>query len=69
MLEQLFTETDTQPIDWEKTAIEATESLFTSAGDSSQGFWVDCDQCVRPGKLSSSIENRSKMSPRRSGPD
>lgn len=58
MLDCLLTETDFATLDWDQISEEALQTLGTSEdfeSDLRQGFWVDCDQCVKPGRLSVSI--------------
>lgn len=56
-LDQLLTEEGGQPFDWpqitEKVIAQA-ESFDVDAFE--QGYWVDVDQAVRPGKLSPDVE-------------
>jgi hypothetical protein len=52
-VDQLFTESGDAPLDWPAMLKQAEAQLqSTSMDDFEQGYWVDVDQVVRPGKLS-----------------
>jgi len=52
VLEQLLTEAGANPIKWPELAEEVLRTIeSTPLDDQEQGYWVDCDQCVRPGQL------------------
>jgi len=52
-VDQLFTESGGAPLNWPEILKQAESQLeSTSVDDFEQGYWVDVDQVVRPGKLS-----------------
>jgi hypothetical protein len=56
-VEQLFTESGGVPLDWPTITAEITASIYeTPADDFEQGFWVDVNAVVRPGRLAPDIE-------------
>jgi hypothetical protein len=56
VVDKLLTESANLPLDW-PNIMQQTESLLQSTpmDDFEQGYWVDVDEIVRPGKLSFSI--------------
>jgi hypothetical protein len=57
VLDQLLTETGNAPIQWPEVTDEILRILESTPMDSQeQGYWVECDECVRPDKLASGIE-------------
>ena len=57
IVEQLLTESGSQPLDWSKIATEVTDEVSaTPIDDFEQGFWVDINQVLPPGKVSANIE-------------
>jgi len=61
---QLFMEFGSQPLDWPHIyrELEATVRA-TAEDDSEQGYWVDVNELVRPGKPSASIESLKQELP------
>jgi hypothetical protein len=56
-IEQLLTESGTRPLDWLEIAKEVTEEVSaTPVDDFEQGYWVDVNQALPPGKLSPDID-------------
>lgn len=52
-VDQFFTESGGVPLDWPDMLRQAESQLqSTPVDDFEQGYWVDVDQVVRPGKLS-----------------
>ncbi|MGA2685382.1 MAG: hypothetical protein ABSF51_10050 [Verrucomicrobiota bacterium] len=52
-VDQLFTESGGAPLNWPEILRQAESQLeSTSVDDFEQGYWVEVDQVVRPGKLS-----------------
>ncbi len=57
VMEHLLAETGEQPVDWTQLGQEAQQSLETTAPDEQgQGYWVNCEECVRPGRLAPNVE-------------
>jgi hypothetical protein len=55
---ELFTEERVIPINWPEICEEAERILQdTQPDDLAQGYWVDCDQTVPPGRLSANIDS------------
>jgi hypothetical protein len=56
-VDQLFTESGGEPPDWPKISQQVNDILQTSAVDDfEQGYWVEINDVVPPGKTSFSIE-------------
>jgi len=57
-VDQLFTESGDQPLDWPKISEQVNELLqATPVDDFEQGYWVDINQAVPPQKISPDIES------------
>lgn len=57
VLDELLTENGSVPLDWPRISEEAQHGLEAgAAGDFEQGYWVDCEQVVRPRKLGPNLE-------------
>lgn len=57
VLEQLLTETGHNPIHWPELAQEVLRILeATPLDEQGQGYWVDCEQCVRPDHLAPGVD-------------
>lgn len=57
VLEQLLTEAGPVPIDWKQLAEDSGRDLETAQSDDfEQGYWVDCNQYLLPGKLAGSVD-------------
>lgn len=56
-MDQLLTESGRQPMDWPQMARQMTDLLQnTAVDDLEQGYWVDINQTLPPGKISFDIE-------------
>jgi hypothetical protein len=69
-LDQLLTEEGTELLDWSQIAegaIAQAESFDADAFE--QGYWVDVNQAVRPGKLSPNIDTLQRDTPEDFGAD
>ena len=56
VVDKLLTESGNLPLDWPKIVQQFESSIqSTAVDDFEQGYWVDVDEVVRPGKLSFSI--------------
>jgi hypothetical protein len=57
VVDQLFTESGHEPIDWLRIRDRVEPTLqFAEGDDLDHGYWADVNQLVRPGKLSASVE-------------
>jgi len=57
-VDQLLTESGGKPLDWPQISQQINDALLaTPVDDFEQGYWVDCNQVVPPGKISSNIES------------
>jgi len=57
LVDQLFTETGGVPLDWTQIASRTRESLQVATEDAfEQGYWVEVNEVVPPGKISGDIE-------------
>lgn len=63
VMDCLFTESGTQPLDWKKTVDQMTTELeSTAVDDFEQGYWLDVNEAVRAGlKISSVDELRESL--------
>jgi len=69
-LDQLLTEQGNKLLDWHRITEQVTSQVTSTPSDSfEQGFWVDVDQTVPPGKLSVSIEELQRDLPQDFGAD
>ena len=56
-VDQLFTETGGEPLDWPKISQQVNDILqATPVDDFEQGYWVEINEVVPPGKTSFNIE-------------
>ena len=63
-VDQLFTEAGDQPLYWPKISEQVNDLLqATSVDDFEQGYWVDINQAVPPGKISPDIESLKRELP------
>lgn len=63
-VDQLLTETGNEPLDW----LQLTQQMIdvaedTAADNFEQGYWVDINQTLPPGKISSDIESLQRDLP------
>ncbi len=64
VLDELLTENGSVPMDWPRVSEEAQHGLEAGAGgDFEQGYWVDCEQVVRPRRLGPNIESLQRELP------
>ena len=57
-VDQLFAETGDQPMDWPQISRQVNDSLqATAVDDFEQGYWVEINEVVPPGKVSLDIES------------
>jgi hypothetical protein len=69
-VDQLFTEDRSEPLDWRRISEHAMTQMESTAVDSfEQGYWIDVEQAVRPGKLSPNIETLRRDLPEDIGAD
>jgi hypothetical protein len=62
--DELLTESGGQPLDWQQISRQVNDILqATPADDFEQGYWVDIEQAVPPGKISFDIEALKKGLP------
>ena len=58
LIDQLLTESGSNPLDWQQVSQRIYDALQTTAADDfEQGYWVDINQAVPPGKISFDIES------------
>ena len=58
VMEHLFTESGTQPLDWRKMVDEiGAEAESTAVDDFEQGYWLDANEAVGPGSKIGSIDS------------
>jgi hypothetical protein len=63
-VDQLLTETGGQPLDWPQVAQQVNDLLqATAMDDFEQGYWVDLNQAVPPGKSSDDAESLKRNLP------
>jgi len=63
-VDQLLTESGGKPLDWPQLSRQINElTLATPAADFEQGYWVDVNQVVPPGKISFDIESLKRDLP------
>jgi hypothetical protein len=63
-VDQLLTESGGQPLDWTQVAQRITDSLEdTAVDDFEQGYWVDINQALPPGKISFDVETLKRDLP------
>ena len=56
-MSQLLTESDQEPIEWKQISQRIEPTLQCGAADEfDQGYWVEVNQLIRPGKLSPGLE-------------
>lgn len=64
VVDQLFTESGHEPIDWRRIRDQVEPTLqFTEGDDLDHGYWADVNQLIRPGKLSPSLESLQRQLP------
>jgi hypothetical protein len=57
-VDQLLTETGGNPLDWPRISRQVNDTLQTTpVDDFEQGYWVDINQAVPPGKTSFDVES------------
>jgi hypothetical protein len=57
-VDQLLTETGGNPLDWPQISRQVNDTLQTTpVNDFEQGYWVDINQAVPPGKTSFDVES------------
>lgn len=57
-VDQLLTETGGNPLDWPRISRQVNDTLQTTpVNDFEQGYWVDINQAVPPGKTSFDVES------------
>jgi len=58
LVDQLLTETGGNPLDWLRISQQVNDTLQTTpVDDFEQGYWVDINQAVPPGKTSFDVES------------
>jgi hypothetical protein len=63
-VDQLFTESGGEPIDWQHIHERVEPTLHFAEGDDlDHGYWADVNQLIRPGKLSASLESLQRELP------
>jgi len=63
-VDELLTESGGKPLDWPEISRQVNELLqATPADDFEQGYWVNTEQAVPPGKISFDIESLKKGLP------
>jgi hypothetical protein len=63
-VERLFNEAGGEPLDWPGVSMRVAESIqATVVDDFEQGYWVDINQALPPGKLSADIESLQRELP------
>jgi hypothetical protein len=63
-VDQLLTESGGNPLDWPQISRQANDTLQTTAVDDfEQGYWVDINQAVPPGKISFDVESLKRDLP------
>ena len=63
-IDQLLTESGGNPLDWPRISRQVNDTLQTTAVDDfEQGYWVDINQAVPPGKTSFDVESLKRDLP------
>ena len=63
-VDQLLTELGGKPLDWPRISQQVNDILQTTAVDDfEQGYWVDINQAVPPGKISFDVESLKRDLP------
>jgi hypothetical protein len=63
-VDQLLTESGGRPLDWPQVSRQVNDILqATSVDDFEQGYWVDINQTVPPGKISFDVESLKRDLP------
>jgi hypothetical protein len=63
-VDQLLTESGGQPLDWPQISRQVNDILqATPVDDFEQGYWVDINQAVPPGKISFDVESLKRDLP------
>jgi hypothetical protein len=63
-VDQLLTESGGQPLDWPRISRQVNDILqATAVDDFEQGYWVDINQTVPPGKISFDVESLKRDLP------
>ena len=63
-VDQLLTESGGNPLDWPQISRQVNDTLQTTAVDDfEQGYWVDINQAVPPGKISFDVESLKRDLP------
>jgi hypothetical protein len=63
-VDQLLTESGGQPLDWPRVSQQVNDILqATAVDDFEQGYWVDINQAVPPGKISFDVESLKRDLP------
>jgi hypothetical protein len=63
-VDQLLTESGGKPLDWPEISRQVSDILqATPVDDFEQGYWVDINQAVPPGKISLDVESLKKGLP------
>jgi hypothetical protein len=64
VLDQLLTEAGNQPIRWSEIAEELRQTLeSTGLDDETQGYWLDCEQVVKPETRALGIDSLQRSLP------
>lgn len=64
VVDQLFTESGGEPVDWRQIRDRVEPTLqFTEGDDLDHGYWADVNQLIRPGQLSASLESLQRELP------
>ncbi len=63
-VDELLTESGNQPLDWPQTAKQIADRLQdTAVDDLEQGYWVDVNQTLPPGKVAPDLESLKRDLP------